>query len=62
MFYRNIPELLLFPLPPDDGRRKMLENECDILFRLGSLRLNGSYDELGVSCGGVVADILAVDV
>lgn len=60
--YRDVPELLLLPLPLDDGRRKMLENECDILFRFGSLRLNGSYDELGVSCGGVVADIFAVDV
>lgn len=46
--------------PEEPGRRKMLENELVILFRLVSFRLNGSYDELGVSCIGVVCDRLEV--
>lgn len=47
-------------LPTEPGRRKMLENELLMLLRFPSCRLNGSYDELGVSCIGVVCDRLDV--
>lgn len=40
----------------------MFDMELLIPFRVDSVRLNGSYDELGVNCGGVVDEILAVDV
>lgn len=59
---KNLPELELLVLFEDVGRLKMLEKELVILFRLVSPRRNGSYEELAVNCGGVVADILAVDV
>lgn len=52
--------LLVEPPPEEPGRRKMLEKELVILFRLVSFRLNGSYEELGVSCIGVVWDKLEV--
>lgn len=39
----------------------MLVIECVMLFRFDSARLKGSYDELGVNCGGVVDDMLVVD-
>lgn len=35
-------------------------NDVVMLLRLFSVRLNGSYDELGVSCGGVVDDVFVV--
>lgn len=42
--------------------RKIFDMEFFNPFRLDSLRRNGSYDELGVNCGGVVDDMFAVDV
>lgn len=56
------PLLLLLLLLPLDGLRKIFVNEFAILFFLWSIRLNGSYEELGVNCGGVVDEIFAVDV
>lgn len=52
--------LLLLLLWPLDGRRKMSLNEVLMLLRFASARLNGSYEDVGVSCGGVVDDVLLV--
>lgn len=62
MVHKNLlpPLLLLLLLCPLDGRRKMFVNDVVMLLRLFSVRLNGSYEELGVSCGGVIDDKLAV--
>lgn len=43
-------------LPAFDGRLNIFDRELVILRRLVSPRLNGSYEDEAVICGGVVAD------
>lgn len=49
----KIPELF-------GGRLKIFDIELEKLLRFVSPRLNGSYDELGVNWGGVVAELFVV--
>lgn len=51
----NLPVVLVLL-----GRLNILVSDVVRLLRFESPRLNGSYDELAVNCGGVVAEMLAV--